>query len=75
MVGVVSKVLFKYSRDLFLDGNRKELISCAALEEQLSFIKGRLLFRFFGGLLVRCILCLFLIPLGRAGGCLIENEI
>ena len=47
MVGVVSKSVFLRLRDFFSGGNRKELISCAGLEAQLSLIKGRLLFALF----------------------------
>ena len=47
MVGVVSEATFLRLRDFFFDGNRKELISLAGLEAQLSLIKGRLLFTLF----------------------------
>ena len=47
MVGVVSKSVFLRLRDFFSGGNRKELISCAGLEAQLSFRKGRLFFTLF----------------------------
>ena len=47
MVGVVSEATFLRLRDSFSNGNRKELISLAGLEAQLSLIKGRLLFALF----------------------------
>ena len=47
MVGVVSKAIFLSLKDSFPDGNRKELISCAGLEAQLSLTKGRLLIELF----------------------------